>query len=277
MTSGIKVVWLYKTSAYEVEYFRGIDVDDLSTIPTICSVPFIWPKLEGGKSGTYDVDARSEPTDDGKVRLIVHYVPEKNHDLPSHAHIVWGRNEIVLTEGERTGPCEWQPDEPQPDDPQAGDLEGFSVHWEAFDLGKPHARPLAKYSRSRRDSQFRGAILDCDRGRCVLTEDDTTQALEAAHLIPAEYGENDMPFNGLALRADLHRLFDAGLFTFGEGGEVVFPKKSKELSAHYRRLLRGKTLPDPTLERVRATLAHPQFRERMNSSYRVDARRGQPD
>ena len=267
MTSGIKVVWLYKTSAYEVEYFRDIDVDDLSSIPTISSVPFICPKWEGGKSGTYDVDARSEPTDDGKVCLTVHYDRDKKHDVPSFDEIVWGRNVIVLTEGERTGPCEWQPDEPQQDD-----LEDYSVHWEAFDLGKSHARPLAKYSRSRRDSQFRGAILDCDRGRCVLTEDDTTQALEAAHLIPAEYGENDVPFNGIALRADLHRLFDAGLFTFGEGGEVVFPDKSKDLSPWYRRLLRGKTLPEPTLKRVRATLAHPQFRNRMTSSYRVDTR-----
>ena len=268
MTSGIKVLWLYNKSPYEVEYFAEIDVDDLSSLPAIRFVPTMWLKWNGGKSGTYEVDATCEPTNDGKVRLIVHYVPEKNHDVPSLDDIVWGRNEIVLTEGERTGPCEWQPDEPQDDD-----LEGYSVHWEAFDLGESHARPLAKYSRSRRDSQFRGVILDCDRGRCVLTNDNTTQALEAAHLIPAEYGENDMPFNGIALRADLHRLFDAGLFTFGERGEVVFTRKSQGLSPRYRRLLQGKTLPEPTLNRVRATLAHPQFRGRKNSSYRVDTRR----
>ena len=81
-----------------------------------------------------------------------------------------------------------------------------------------------------------------------------------------------MPFNGITLRADLHRVFDAGLFTFGENGAVVFPNMSKKLSSEYRQLLEGKTLPESTLARVRSTLAHAQFRERLCSSYRVDSR-----
>ena len=71
-----------------------------------------------------------------------------------------------------------------------------------------------------------------------------------------------MPFNGVALRSDLHGLFDAGLFTFAETGEVEVTSPKSRLSAAYRRLLRNKRLPDATLERVSATLALSQFQAR---------------
>ena len=71
-----------------------------------------------------------------------------------------------------------------------------------------------------------------------------------------------MDFNGIALRADLHRLFDDRLFTFGANGEVVIADSGERSSAAYRQLLRNERLPPATFARVRATLALPQFRER---------------
>ena len=267
MSKGIKVIWCDNGNIDEVEYFCGIDVDHLAHIPPITSVRASWPRYEGGISVEYHVNVRYEREVDGEVRLVVDYRSEFNPILARDYDISWGTNAILLNEGERTGPCVWEPNNPEPVEPGR-----YSVHWEAFDLGKSHARTLGKYWGSKRDSRFRGVILDCDGSRCVLTGETTTQTLEAAHLIPAKNGENDMPFNGIALRADLHRMFDAGLFTFGENGEVVFLKKSK-LSMDYCRLLRDKSLPEPTLERVRATLTHPQFQKRSCSSYRVDSRR----
>ena len=269
MTNGIKVVWRVNRNIDEVEYFCGIDVDHLATIPPISSVRATWPRYKGGISFAYRVDTRCERTHDGMVHLMVVYRPEQNSALAAAADydIIWGTNTIILQEGTRTGRCNWVPDDPSPDV-----FEGWSVHWEAFDLGESHERTHAKYWRSRRDLQFRGVILDCDGGCCTLTGETTVHALEAAHLIPAKNGDNDMPFNGITLRADLHRMFDAGLFTFGENGEVVFPDMSKKLSTEYRQLLEGKALPESTLARVRSTLAHAQFRERLCSSYRVDDR-----
>lgn len=104
-------------------------------------------------------------------------------------------------------------------------------------------------------------ILDSDGNRCVLTGEVVKQALEAAHLIPAKEGENDKPFNGVTLRADLHRLFDAGLFTFDGRGAVV--NVAPSLSSRYRRLLRGKKLPSATIARVKATLSLPAFLNRL--------------
>ena len=103
-------------------------------------------------------------------------------------------------------------------------------------------------------------ILDYDDHRCVLTCEATTKALDAAHLIPAAMGENDVPPNGIALRADLHRLFDAGLFTFAADGRVV--EIAQDLSEAYRRDLHNSRLPASTLARVRETLTLPEFRNR---------------
>ena len=73
-----------------------------------------------------------------------------------------------------------------------------------------------------------------------------------------------MPFNGIALRADLHRLFDAGRFTFDENGGVADVDPC--LSDSYRRLLCNETLPPATLDRVGTTLVLEQFRNRACST-----------
>ena len=103
-------------------------------------------------------------------------------------------------------------------------------------------------------------ILGCDNHCCVLTGETTKQALDAAHLIPAANGENDWPCNGITLRADLHRLFDADMFTLSPEGQVV--EIAPKLSPAYRGLLRNQQLPSSTLGRVEAMLAHPEFRNR---------------
>lgn len=46
-------------------------------------------------------------------------------------------------------------------------------------------------------------------------------------------GENDVPVNDIALRSDLHRLFDACLFTFAPEGNAAIPKRAQGLSEAY--------------------------------------------
>ena len=90
------------------------------------------------------------------------------------------------------------------------------------------------------------------------------EALEAAHLVPAGNGENDISCNGIMLRADLHRPFIAGLFTFSERGRVMTHYPKSPSFADYRQLLRNQKLPLPTFARVRATPALLQFREKLS-------------
>ena len=248
---GVEVVWRDADGHdEEIEYFSGIDVDHLDSIPRFESVPAVWPRYEGGTNVAYKVRAHTEPGPNNEVHLVVEYNEKDNPQLRAH-DIWWGTNRIILTQGNREGRCRWR---------RSDRTERTDISWRCFDLAAAQGRPRATYLRSRRYGQFRGVILNADGHRCVLTGESTTAALEAAHLIPAKVGENDKPFNGIALRADLHRLFDAGLFTFAEDGQVVLAADG--VSGDYRTLLHGRRLADDTLHRVRDTLALPAFKDR---------------
>lgn len=185
------------------------------------------------------------------MHLVVEYHEEDNPQLAKAHDLWWGTNRIILTHGNREGRCHWR---------RSDRREFTDIPWRSFDLAAAQGRLRATYLRSKRYGQFRRVILDADSHQCVLTGESTTAALEAAHLIPAKVGENDKPFNGITLRADLHRLFDAGLFTFAKDGQVVLADEGA--SSDYRSLLRGRTLTDDTLHRVRDTLALTAFKNR---------------
>ena len=255
MNKGIKVIWPDENGAIvEIEYFCGIDVDNLDSIPELSSVQAEWPLYNGGICVEYNIDFSYERPRGGEVHLVVDYHKAKNTELAKLYDIHWGTNTIILKQGNRTGHCNWlRLDAARPE----------RVRWEASSLGESQDRPLARYLRSRRYAQFRNIILALDKNRCVITGEAPLEALEAAHLVPAKNGENDISCNGIALRADLHRLFDAGLFTFGENGRVRIGAATSPSFSAYRQILRNKRLPSETFARVRATLALPQFRERL--------------
>lgn len=60
---------------------------------------------------------------------------------------------------------------------------------------------------------FRALVIDAYARRCAITGENTLPVLEAAHIQPyAESGPHQTK-NGLLLRSDFHKLFDAGLVT----------------------------------------------------------------
>ena len=69
------------------------------------------------------------------------------------------------------------------------------------------------YSRLQRPgaSEFRIAILEAYDFRCAITSAISANVLEAAHIVPYFGPESDVVPNGIALRVDIHRLFDLGL------------------------------------------------------------------
>ena len=60
---------------------------------------------------------------------------------------------------------------------------------------------------------FRVAVTGAYGGACAVSREHSLPVLEAAHIRPyADEGAHDVA-NGLLLRADIHRLFDAGYVT----------------------------------------------------------------
>lgn len=60
---------------------------------------------------------------------------------------------------------------------------------------------------------FRILVTDTYERRCVVTQERTLPALEAAHIRPYSEGGSHEANNGLLFRRDIHSLFDAGYVT----------------------------------------------------------------
>jgi hypothetical protein len=68
--------------------------------------------------------------------------------------------------------------------------------------------------KARRGQQaFRNALLAAYNSCCMVTGCSVKDVLEAAHIVPYQGANTNHPTNGLLLRADLHTLFDCGLFS----------------------------------------------------------------
>ncbi|WP_158275087.1 HNH endonuclease [Thioclava sp. NG1] len=67
---------------------------------------------------------------------------------------------------------------------------------------------------------FRRKIAERDGLKCAITGCSISEILDAAHLAPRAPGGSDDPANGMILRADIHRLFDAGLLAIDAAGTV---------------------------------------------------------
>jgi putative restriction endonuclease len=63
---------------------------------------------------------------------------------------------------------------------------------------------------------FRDSLLSAYGGACCVTGETSAEVLEAAHIEPYVNAGSNHVQNGLLLRVDIHRLFDAGLLTLDD-------------------------------------------------------------
>ena len=81
----------------------------------------------------------------------------------------------------------------------------------------------------KRQSKFRDLLFEDFGGRCAVTGCDIDLILEAAHIIPVKDGGLDKRKNGLLLRSDIHKLFDAQVMLISpETGKTFFLGSAKE-------------------------------------------------
>ena len=75
---------------------------------------------------------------------------------------------------------------------------------------------------------FRVAVTKAYQSACAITREHSLPVVEAAHIRPyASEGVHSVS-NGIALRSDLHRLFDRGYITFDEDHRIVVSKRLRE-------------------------------------------------
>ncbi len=81
-----------------------------------------------------------------------------------------------------------------------------------------------------------------------MTGESTLKVLDAAHIQPYVNGKSNHVQNGLALRTDLHKLFDAGLLTVDDEYRLAISGrlKSEGYAAYHGRKM---SLPDEVAQR----------------------------
>ena len=109
--------------------------------------------------------------------------------------------------------------------------------------GERFGRPFLQRARLGQGS-FRTLVIDAYDRRCAITGEHTLPVLEAAHILPfADHGPHHVN-NGLLLRSDFHKLFDAGLVTVEPDLKVRVSGRIRDRyfngKAYYR--LHGQTL-----------------------------------
>lgn len=75
---------------------------------------------------------------------------------------------------------------------------------------------------------FRVHVLDAYGRACAVTGEHSLPVLEAAHIRPYCDGGIHEVKNGMAIRSDIHRLFDRGYVTVDEDGRFVVGRRLKE-------------------------------------------------
>ena len=123
--------------------------------------------------------------------------------------INWGTHTLSIDRNSECGPSVWQ---------TVGQEEEDGPGWKRVTKrpdGGRRDRPRSKIWAIQRGTQgqFRQQLLEMD-GCCAISGEVCREALEAAHVVPAHGGGTEELSNGILLRADLHRLYDANLPKF---------------------------------------------------------------
>ena len=87
-------------------------------------------------------------------------------------------------------------------------------------------RKLVRGQSRPNQAHFRREVLAA-YGRCVITNVDMPEVLEAAHIVPFKYHGEDTAANGFPMRMDIHFLFDAGHLRISVNGDVFLSEKAR--------------------------------------------------
>ena len=235
------------------QYYDDIDLDDLDNISKFCKTREFWPASwewlpeQCGGFVDYNVECYIRKYGE-QIHIIVKYKRENNEDDKSDPNvkkqldkIIWGTNKIIINRGERCGKCEWTSE---------GKLQPTILDWKRKSLTEK-GRRIRPTQQQVRDEKFRDMIIDLDK-KYVISGETMTKALDAAHIIPVKNKGTEIPENGIALRADIHRLYDAGMFVINPTSGK--PEKFCQLTNEYKKILEKGILPKKTLKRVKEAL-----------------------
>jgi HNH endonuclease len=171
-----------------------------------------WPNLK--RTVFYNTTSERRINGDGSQQISIHYSQEMNSDLLNDHDLLrewgeepatwaWGTSIITISAGLNSASAEWKCDNHKYD----CNAPCTVLSEERFEERERESVDMIK----RKQDKFEKLLLEqyvC----CAITCEDTEKALDATHIIAVSANGLDLLSNGILLRADIHRLYDAGLF-----------------------------------------------------------------
>ena len=225
---------------------------DLEKLKNGAQVDWTNENWDWDEPGSYHYKTKSEfrSNANGGGILKIRYLEEDNEHL-KELGIYWGYSIFNLDKQMKSGNVEFFcTTTAGMDDGEGNKIYQSQNTWKRFSLKeeKPTQRERETIERDAREQvRFRKRLMMIDP-RCAITEECERSALEAAHIVPVKGKGADIDSNGLMLRADLHHLFDSGMFDIKPDGSIELTDKLK--SAEYRFLLEGKFIEGTALARI---------------------------
>lgn len=127
-----------------------------------------------------------------------------------------------------------------------------AVHEEPEPWEGPVDRATMLVSRTVRDRQFRKRVLDAYDRRCAFTgmkliNGGGRAETQAAHVMSVEAGGPDVVNNGLALSGTVHWMFDRGLLSLSDKGDILLSRKINDVEGVGKLLYPDRRAVLPTL------------------------------
>jgi putative restriction endonuclease len=137
--------------------------------------------------------------------------------------------------------------------PRIDEAEPFlsAVREEQAPWDGPVDRATMLSSRKVRDRQFRKRVLDVYDCRCALTgmkliNGGGRAEAQAAHIMSVEAGGPDVVNNGIALSGTVHWMFDRGLISLSDEGDILLSRKINDVESVERLIYRDRKARLPT-------------------------------
>lgn len=187
------------------------------------------------------IDYRRE---DSAITIRLRYEFERNIHLADE-DVAWGDSQLSIDLLKCTAQAEWVDSGMHP---ELNKVCKCTVLNEEL-IGELSREVISRIARPEQ-TRLRSLLIDT-YGACAISSETTHAALEAAHIVDVQFGGGYGLNNALLLRADLHRLFDAGLLTITPSGEIFF---HESVSTGYRDERFRRFLPSPIKDLVMPAL-----------------------
>jgi len=203
--------------------------------------------LEEDRVVIYNTTSVRRILKDGRQKIKINYSEQNNRQLSSAypgARVLWGTSIIVVSADRESATVEWKGNPP---DSQYDGITGCRVLSQGL-FQKEEREFFSR--RKRKQAAFRKLLLEYQQC-CAISGEKTESALEAAHILEASSSGAEVIENGILLRADIHRMYDAGIFEIRQDGSIDIRGK---ISDEYRKMLKLKNIDPKITSRISKAL-----------------------